>query len=301
MGARRDRRFYLRATALAGGSLLAIAFVLQRGESRRRSAPAPEPAWRSADRSAAFFEHQIRPLAAGDSIVPPRILAGLRACKLNESTFDPIRVRMTRSLNSGHEFEAEIVMTCRAVETGQNLELNVTRGDQEPVRLRVEVRAGAITAISQAVAQSSAWQPWTGAQDLPLALGDLQMGEVLELCRGFAGERFKPLGYLGGMGARPQFVLEMSLAPTGRTALRSREPAATPTAGERALAYVDSATCNLRSVKVLDVKGFVVRVYDDLVWEMSDSRPRLRELQVTSMPSSSHTVFHRVVAEHPEK
>jgi hypothetical protein len=301
MGARRDRRFYLGATALLGAGLLAVALMLQIGESRRRAAPAPEPAWRSADRSATFFEHQLRPLAAGDSIVSQRVLARLRACNLLESTTDPIRMRMTRSLNSGHEFEAEIAMTCRAAETGQDIELNVTRGSQEPVRLRVELRSGAITAISQAVATPSAWQPWTGAQDLPLALGDLQVGEVLELCRAFAGSTFKPLGYLDGMGARPQLVLDTSLAAPERTAPQSVAHNETPSAGARALAYVDSATCDLRSVKVLDVKGYLVRVYDDLRWEMTDSRPRLSELQVTSMPNSSHTVFHGVVVEHREK
>jgi len=300
MGARRDRRFYLGAITLLGAGLVAIAFGLQLRDSQRRSAAAPEPAWRSADRSAAFLERLLRPLAAGDSIVPPRVLAGLRACTLLESTADPIRVRMNRRLNSGHEFEAEIVLTCRTVATGQDLELNVTHGIQEPIRLRVEVRAGAITAISQAVANSTAWQLWTGAQDLPLALGDLQLAEVLQLCGAFAGGKFRPLGYLDGMGARPQLVLATSLVPAERATLRSGEPNDTPAAGERALAYVDSATCDLRSVRVLDVKGYLVRVYDNLVWETSNSRPRLSELQVISNPSNSHTVFHRVVAVHPD-
>jgi hypothetical protein len=298
MGARRGRRFFLGAITLLGAGLIAIAYVVQLRESQRRSAPAPEPAWRSADRSVAFLQHQLRPRATGDSIATARIVACVRASKPLDSTTDPLRVRMIRSLNSGHEFDSEIVLTCRAVETGQDLELNVTRGGQEPFRLRLQVRAGVIAAIQQAVASPSTWQPWTGARDLPLALGDLQVDEVLELCRAFAAGEFTPLGYLDGMGARPQLVLETKLAPRQRTSPESGEHIDTPAAGERALAYVDSATCDLRGVRVLDAKGYVVRVYENMVWEMSGSRPRLSELQVTSMPSSSHTVFHRVVEPH---
>jgi len=297
MGVRRDRRFFLGSITLLGACLVAIAYVVQLRESQRRSAPAPEPAWRSAERSVAFLKHQLRPLAAGDSVVPAR----LHNDKFLDLTTDSICVRMIRSLNTGHAFESEITVNCRVVESGQNIELNVTREGHEPVRLRLEVRAGAIAAIQQADAASSTWQPWNGAQDLPLAIGDLQVGEVLELCRAFAGGKFKPLGYLAGMGARPQLVLETSLALADSTSPRSDPHNENPAAGERALAYVDSATCDVRSVRVFDAKGFVVRVYEDLVWETSDSRPRLSQLQVTSIPSNSHTMFHRVTVQHPAK
>jgi hypothetical protein len=103
------------------------------------------------------------------------------------------------------------------------------------------------------------------------------------------------------MGARPQLVLEASLVSAEGGSSPSGEHNENPATGQRAFAYVDSATCALRSVRVFDGKGYVVRVYDDLVWEMSNSSLRLSELRVTSMPSSSHTVFHRAVVRQAEK
>lgn len=291
MGAPRERWFRLAAVALLGAFLAGAGYFLQVRDSRLRSAPAPEPAWRSADRSAAFLEQQIRPLAAGDSTRSRHALARLQACTILPATNDSLRLRLIRSLNSGHEFDSEILLTRQAVKNGYDLELNRMREAKEPAGLRIAVRAGAVEAVSQGAGTPPIWGAWTGATQLPLALGDLQMGEVLELCRAVAGGEVQALGYLDGMGAQPQLLLEANLAPP-----RGGSSSENPAAGARAIAYVDSATCALRSVRVLDEKGFVVRVYDGLIWQTLDSGARLSQVRVTSMPSNSHTLLHRIAA-----
>ena len=300
MAARWDRRLFLGATALLGATLLVAGLVLQAGDSRRRAAPPPEPAWRTTDRRAAYFEKQLRPVSAGDGVAVARVSGALRAVKFLDCTGDSIHMRMTRSLNSGHEFDSEMVWTCRAAEAGHEVEMDMTRGSQEPLRLRMMVRVGAIARVETGTGMPPVWQPWTAAQALPLALGDLPVSEVLELAHACTRDQFKMMGFLGGLGARPQAVLEASLAQTAQdSASTAAARVEKPAAGERALAYVDSATSELRSVRVFDAKGYLVRLYDGLVWTTTDSGARLSELQVTSVPNASHSVFHRLPAERP--
>lgn len=296
MAARWDRRFFLGATALLGAVLVGLALVLQMGDSRRRSAPPPEPPWRTADRSAAYLEKQLRPIALSDSAGVVRVLAALRELKFLECTGEPTTWHMTRSFNSGHEFESEIVLTCSAVAAGHDVELSATRAGKEPLQLRMAVRAGVITGVETGGGTPLVWQPWTGAEAFPLALGDLQVGEALQLGRACAGRSFKPLGYLNGMGARSQLVLETDLVPAARATPPAAEDRVPAAAGARALAYVDSATSELRSVRVLDAKGYLVCIYDGMAWAMAAPRSPLASLRVTGIPSSSHTQLRRVVA-----
>lgn len=288
-----SRRFLLVATTLVGAGLLAIAGVLQQREAQRAAAPLPEPAWRSADRSAAFLRNQLRPFAAADSAALARVAGHLHGCRFLDPATDPIHFHMTRALNSGHEFEAEVVLARRALPEGQQLELRVRRGNGAALHLRVGLQDGAIVAVEQATDSAATWRPWTGRQDLPLALGDLQLDEVLELGRAFDRGALVPVGRLEGLGSQPQFVLEASL---DTTAVLSGSPAGStpsPAVGAAALVYVDAQTGQVRSVRILDAKGYVVRVYEDLVWDPSGPQPFLAALQVTSIAGSSRTLFRR--------
>jgi len=292
MRARPGRGMLLGALSLLGAGLLAIASVMQVRESASRSAPKPEQAWRSADRSDAFLVNRLRRLSPADTTATQRVLARLQSCAFLDTT--SIQLHMTRRLNSGHEFDAEITVTHRAAEAGEDVELTVMRTGRDPVRLRAQLRSGEITGFEQAVTPASTWQPWTTEPGLPFAIGDLDLSECVALCRAFALGALEPLGYLCGMGAEPQLVLAANLgraepADDSKAAAARRE-----TVGIGALAYVDSATSRLRRVCVLDAKGYVVRIYEDLVWDTSRSRPRLSELHVASMPSSSQTVLRRV-------
>jgi hypothetical protein len=57
--------------------------------------------------------------------------------------------------------------------------------------------------------------------------------------------------------------------------------------------YVDAQSGQVRSVRILDAAGYVVRQYEDLVWEMAGSGSRLAAFQVMSIAASSHTQFRR--------
>jgi len=290
MRTRMARRSLLFGFTLLGAALLVIAAVLQSRETQRRSAPPPEPAWHSADRSAAYLLSQLQPLAAGDSATTRRALACLRACAFLDTATDSTFVRMTRTMNSGHEFDGAFEVRCRATATGQDLEFTLIREGHEPVRLGVEVRAGAVAVVHHA-------EPWKAAADLPLALGDLQIAEALALGQAFAAGALQPLGVLQGLGARSQIVFEVTgFMPAQPASAESSERDAGSATGARALVYVDAATCGLRSVRVLDTKGYVVRVYEDLTPTTENANARIAAFRVTSLPSSSHTVFRRVAS-----
>jgi hypothetical protein len=286
------RRSLLLGFTLLGAALVAIAAVLQSRDSQRRAAAPPAPAWHSADRTAAYLQSQLEPLAAGDSASTRRALAGLRACQFLDTTPGSATLHMTRSMDSGHEFDAVIGVNSRPAATGQDLEFALLREDQEPIRLRVEVRAGAVAAVHHAGRDATAWEPWNMAADLPLALGDLQIAEALALGHAFAAGTLQPLGVLRGLGARPQIVFET----TRFAAAETGEKDAGNAAAARALVYVDLSLGRLRSVRVLDADGYVVRVYEDLTPVAADAMTRIAAFRVTSRPSSSHTVFRRVAS-----
>lgn len=298
--ARPGRLIFLIGITLVGAVLLAIAAVWQSRETQRRAAGSPAPAWRSADRSVTYLEAQIRAFAPSDSAGWRRAVACLQALDLLPSgTSDPARARMTRTMNSGHAFDAEISVTRRTAAPQLELEFELTRPGQAQLRLRLDVRAGTIAAVRQADAASSSWQPWNGAPELPLSLGDLPVAEVLALAHAFGSGRLRPVGAVETLGAQPQLVLEtMDFESAPGTEPAAGDPT-NDTAGARAWAYVDAATCALRSVRVFDSKGFVVRMYEDLGWVESGARMRLSQLRVTSMPNNSHTVFRHLKPQPP--
>jgi len=290
MSASPGRRRFLVSIALLGTALIAIAAVLQWRDSKQRAVPAPEAAWRTADRNAAILERSLRPLTAGDSLALSRILATRRQFDFFGPPSTPVFFHLRRGLDSGLEFDAEIALRLRSVDSGRDIEIDVAPVNRDPVRFRIEVRGGAIAAMQQAAADSTApWQPWTGARDLPLAVGDLPVAEVLELAAQWMGTDLEPLGFLAGMGARPQYVFEMRLSALAHAPIAD---AATSAVGSRALVYVDSATCEPRCVRVLDVRGYVVRIYEDPIWS-EGAVSRLVQFRVTALSSSSHSVFRR--------
>jgi hypothetical protein len=265
------RRAFLLVLTVLGAGLLATAWVLDRRTSRQRPVPPMQPAWRTAERSVTFLQHQLRPLATSDSIATRRAVARLRDARVLDFGRDTLRVRLIRRLNSGHEFESDVLLVPHAGATGHAVEVQVTRRHQPPIQFQFELREGEVAS------------PLAG--EALFAFGDLPIEEAIELRRSLEGGRFEPLGMLAGLKAEPQLILAATLGATA-------DSSSTSTRGRSAFAYVDSASCELRGVWVFDAQGYVVRVYDHLVWDAT--RSRLAALEVSSNPNGSRTVLRSV-------
>jgi hypothetical protein len=285
----RDRRFFFAVMVLCGGALLGLAFLVQQRDRERREAPGPEPTWHAAEHNADFFKSRLRPLVPSDSALVARIRARLRQTGPVFPAVDSLHLHVTRTLNSGEIFASENVLAWRPTQEGRELTWVVERNGRARARLRVRIRNGRLGIIEQETPGApGSWQAWTEGADVPLALGDLPIGEVLALHRELMVDGLRPLGIAAELGATPQLVCESILVPTSAATTKPAIEAV------RALAYIDSASASIQRIRVFDPGGYELRAYEDFEWESGvRGTPDLLGLRVTSMPSNSHTLLRR--------
>ncbi len=247
----------------------------------------PAPAWHAQAPTRATFEASIEP-ASDAPLQELFVRAGLaRAKQLLESSSGSVRARMTRVLDRGETYRSELELSFERRADDVFVELGVERDVTEPFAYKARLEGLQIveaTLVSDAGEQSIGF-----AGDVPIALGDMLVPDVLALTEAIRNDAVETVGVLAALNSDPLLVLRAELAEEG-------EVAADPSAPDdhravRALLYVDKTRFVPQAVRVFDRNDRLVRVYEGFTFREADSLLALSGLRVASLPNGSHTTF----------
>lgn len=199
------------------------------------------------------------------------------------------RLRMARVLRSGHEFDSRLAVETRRTAGKTELRLDVERPGSSSATYLGEVRQGRLEGLRQArPGVPGVFSELPLDANLPIGLGDLQIGDVLALVSGLRDGTWSPLGELDTFNAVRLLVLDLDFGAAGRRA----GPESFHGYGASALVYLDAERLVPRTIRVFDAGGRLVRTYTAFDFETSGPRPVLRSFRASSVLSESDTTFY---------
>lgn len=263
---------------VAGAAL--IVFWLVGPSEPETAAPAPQkPDWIAYATPKAQWLAHLEPLdtAAADAARLREGLAGLRLASARaEAT-------IRRALNSGHEYDSRVRVRYEEEGDTAELRLEIERSAGERVSYEAEIWDGEVARFEVDSGDGEVSELGSGA---PVSLGDLRIEDVLALYGTLRRGTLEPLGLLERAGSRRLLVLESDFSPFQALAGRPG-PESDGERGASALVYLAADELELRTVRVFDAAGRLVRVYGNFLFD--GSAPRA--FTVSSLPSKSQTLL----------
>ena len=278
---------------VAGVSLLAALVVIPR---LRR--PSPPPVLRPPDNAgpAGFldkpnFQKLLQPIAdpAAAATLVSRFAEMRRRCRSDATA--RVDARMTRVLDTGEEFDSDLVLYHRPEGATARFRLDVHPVRKEPWTYLAELRDTAplraslytlgkvrrLTDDAAALKESN--------RTAVITVGDLGLSDAIA----FMSARDRDMtaaGWVDTMGSQRLFVIDWRLPPEGPG------DAAQPTPRGSALLYLYGESLALRTARVFDVRGNLERVVGDLEMSTDGDPCHLVSFHASSPARHSHTVYH---------
>ncbi len=278
-----------------GLGLLLSPFFQPSTLSLGRQVPAgpPEPAWATVAPERDFFRAQLTkiPLDESTDALLARLDRAAAGLLSSEKLELKARASLRRVLASGHEFDSQVSFDAEGQGASGRIRVEVQRAGASPAAFLAEFREGTLVDLSELSPESgSTLRKIEAAAELPIGVGDLQLGDAIGLWAALESGVFEPVGRLEGAASVEMVVVEASF-PTSAGPGPAGAAGDFGAQGASALIYLDAADLCVRQLRIFDAKDRLVRVYRDFVYDGREGERALGGFGVRSLPNDSTSLF----------
>lgn len=204
--------------------------------------------------------------------------------------------RMQRTLAGGQVFDTTLDLDLRSAggEGDGRFDLTIHHSPGSWSRYRGTIRSRLLTDLETVAVHGPGAPTFPEAEGdrelaerVPLALGDVHLGDLDGVAGALALGDLDLVGELRSPGAEPLFVFDLRFPHRSTTG----EVSEYSTRGETALVHVGVDDHRPRALRVFDRGDRLVRTYSDFTFADTDGTewPKLRSFRVDSVASRSHT------------